>query len=47
MKASDINVDSLLGDAYQRIDALNNVLEKTVSVTDDVNRKHEKYHWRT
>ncbi len=41
MKASDINVDSLLGDAYQRIDALNNVLEKTVSVTDDVNKKHE------
>jgi len=41
MKASDINVDSLLGDAYQRIDALNNVLEKTVNVTDDVNKKHE------
>lgn len=42
MKASDINVDSLLGDAYQRIDALNNVLEKTVNVTDEVNKKHER-----
>lgn len=41
MKASDIRVDELLKDAYERIDALNNVLEKTVSVTEDVNRKNE------
>lgn len=41
MKASDIRVDELLKDAYERIDALNNVLEKTVSVTEEVNRKNE------
>jgi len=41
MKASEIRVEELLSDAYERIDALNNVLEKTVTVTEDVNKKHE------
>jgi len=41
MKASEIRVEELLSDAYERIDALNNVLEKTVTVTEDVNKKHK------
>lgn len=36
MNVSNIPVDSLLGDAYQRIDALNTVLESTVQTTQSV-----------
>lgn len=42
MKASDMKLEDLLGDAYQRIDALNNVLEQTVQVTEEVNAKNEE-----
>lgn len=41
MKASDMKIEELLNDAYQRIDALNNVLEQTVQVTEQVNAKNE------
>lgn len=41
MKASEIKTEDLLSDAYQRIDALNNVLEQTVQITDQVNAKNE------
>ncbi len=41
MKASEMKIEDLLNDAYQRIDALNNVLEQTVQVTEQVNAKNE------
>lgn len=41
MKAAEMKVEDLLNDAYQRIDALNNVLEQTVQVTEQVNAKNE------
>lgn len=41
MKASEMKVEDLLNDAYQRIDALNSVLEQTVQVTEQVNAKNE------
>lgn len=41
MKASEMKIEDLLTDAYQRIDALNNVLEQTVQVTEQVNAKNE------
>ncbi len=41
MKASELKVEDLLNDAYQRIDALNSVLEQTVQVTEQVNAKNE------
>lgn len=41
MKASEMKIEELLNDAYQRIDALNNVLEQTVQVTEQVNAKNE------
>lgn len=41
MKASEIKIEDLLNDAYQRIDALNNVLEQTVQVTEQVNAKND------
>lgn len=41
MKVSEMKIEDLLNDAYQRIDALNNVLEQTVQVTEQVNAKNE------
>lgn len=41
MTASEMKIEDLLNDAYQRIDALNNVLEQTVQVTEQVNAKNE------
>ncbi len=40
MSASDIKLEDLLGDAYKRIDALNNVLEKVVSTTEQMKKKN-------
>jgi hypothetical protein len=41
MNVSNIPVDSLLSDAYQRIDALNTVLENTVQTTQSVLESNE------
>lgn len=41
MNVSNIPVDSLLSDAYQRIDALNTVLENTVQTTQSVIESNE------
>lgn len=41
MNVSSIPVDSLLSDAYQRIDALNTVLENTVQTTQSVIENNE------
>ena len=41
MNVSNIPVDSLLSDAYQRIDALNTVLENTVQTTQSVVENNE------
>lgn len=40
MRASDIQVDDLLSDAYKRIDALNNVLESVVQTSDELKAKN-------
>lgn len=41
MKASDLEIDDFLSDAYKRIDALNNVLESVVQTTDELKLKNE------
>lgn len=41
MNVSNIPVDSLLSDAYQRIDALNTVLENTVQTTQSILESNE------
>ncbi|BEP30440.1 hypothetical protein [Helicovermis profundi] len=41
LNVSNINFDEILTDAYQRIDALNTVLETTVQSTEDVIAKNE------
>jgi hypothetical protein len=38
---SNISIEELLTDAFQRIDSLNTVLENTVNTTDDILKKNE------
>lgn len=40
MRASEIQVDDLLSDAYKRIDALNNVLESVVQSSEELKAKN-------
>lgn len=40
MDVSSINLENLLNDAYKRIDALNNVLEETVTDTENIIEKN-------
>lgn len=41
LKISGIELDSLLGDAYQRIDSLNKVLEDTISTSNEIFKRNE------
>lgn len=41
LKISGIELDSLLGDAYQRIDSLNKVLEETISTSNEIFKRNE------
>lgn len=41
LKISGIDLDSLLGDAYQRIDSLNKVLEETISTSNEIFKRNE------
>ncbi len=40
MKVSELDKDSLLNDAYERIDSLNTVLEETVDTTENIIKKN-------
>jgi len=40
MEVSELNKDSLLNDAYQRIDSLNTVMEETVETTETIINKN-------
>lgn len=42
LNVSSINIEELLTDAFQRIDALNTVLENTVNTTDEMTKKNEQ-----
>lgn len=42
LNVSSINIEELLTDAFQRIDALNTVLENTVNTTDEITKKNEQ-----
>lgn len=40
MEVSELDKESLLNDAYQRIDSLNTVIEETVGTTEDIIKKN-------
>ncbi len=41
MEVSELDKESLLNDAYQRIDSLNTVIEETVGTTEDIIKKND------